>query len=218
MDRLVSTATSAESKRGLASRAKRLRLVLTDCDGVLTDGTVYVSPRGEALKCFSLRDGMGVERLREAGIATAIVTRERSPIVASRATKLRVRLFQGVRDKTRELPRILAAFGLQPRQVAFIGDDLNDLGVLRSLAGVGLTGAPADAQSSVLDAVHWRCRAVGGAGAFREFADWLLDLRARSASRNRGDHEPRPLPAERASRVRKRATAASTTRRGKGEP
>jgi len=162
----------------LVARALRVRVVLTDCDGVLTDGTVYVSEHGEALKRFSLRDGMGVERLREAGIETAIVTRERSPIVARRAEKLRLPwLFEGVVDKRAELPRILGACGRTAGEVACIGDDVNDLGILEEVGREGLTGAPADAAEPVAGAVHHVGRHRGGEGAFREFAEWILRLR-----------------------------------------
>ena len=166
------------SRRELVLRARRLRLVLTDCDGVLTDGTVYISGRGEALKRFSLRDGMGTERLREAGIETVIITRERSPIVARRSEKLRLLLVQGVRDKRAALPRVLQRASVVPREIAFIGDDLNDLPALQEVARAGLTAAPEDAQPAVRRVVHYRCRARGGQGAFREFAEWLLCLRA----------------------------------------
>jgi len=170
--------TKALSVDELVARARRLRLVLTDCDGVLTDGTVYVSEHGEELKRFSLRDGMGVERLREAGIGTAIVTRERSPIVARRAEKLRLpHLFDGVLDKAAELPRILAAAGCGKDEVAFIGDDLNDLGLLDEVGRQGLTAAPFDALEPVAVAVHHVCRGRGGEGAFRELAEWILGLR-----------------------------------------
>jgi 3-deoxy-D-manno-octulosonate 8-phosphate phosphatase (KDO 8-P phosphatase) len=170
--------TRALSTEQLVARAQRVRLVLTDCDGVLTDGTVYVSEHGEALKRFSLRDGMGVERLREAGIETAIVTRERSPIVARRAEKLRLpHLFEGVLDKAAELARILAAAGCGQDEVAYIGDDVNDLGILGEVGREGLTAAPFDALETVADAVHHVCRARGGEGAFREFAEWILRLR-----------------------------------------
>jgi 3-deoxy-D-manno-octulosonate 8-phosphate phosphatase (KDO 8-P phosphatase) len=171
-------ATRALSSDELVDRARRVRLVLTDCDGVLTDGTVYVSEHGEALKRFSLRDGMGVERLREAGIDTAIVTRERSPIVARRAEKLGLRLlFEGVLDKAAELPRILGAAGCGRDEVAYIGDDVNDLGILGEVGREGLTAAPFDAQVPVASGVHHACRARGGEGAFREFAEWILRLR-----------------------------------------
>jgi 3-deoxy-D-manno-octulosonate 8-phosphate phosphatase (KDO 8-P phosphatase) len=178
--RLTASAAAARALPAseLVARARRLRLVLTDCDGVLTDGTVYVSEHGEALKRFSLRDGLGVERLREAGIAVAIVTRERSPIVVRRAEKLRLPFhFEGVQDKRAELPRILAEAGRRGDEVAYIGDDLNDLEVLREVGERGLTAAPADACDEVARAAHFNCRARGGDGAFREFGEWLLRLR-----------------------------------------
>lgn len=172
----------------LVARARRVRLLLTDCDGVLTDGSVYVSERGEALKRFSLRDGMGVERLREDGIETAIVTRERSPIVTRRAEKLRLpRHFEGVLDKAAELPRILAAAGLGPAEVAFIGDDVNDLGLLQAVAEHGLSAAPADAWPDVAQAVHYVCRSRGGDGAFRELAEWILRLRQAQPVTDKGE-------------------------------
>jgi 3-deoxy-D-manno-octulosonate 8-phosphate phosphatase (KDO 8-P phosphatase) len=179
----------ALSVEELVGRALRVRLVLTDCDGVLTDGTVWVSEHGEALKRFSLRDGMGVERLHGAGVETAIVTRERSPIVARRAEKLRLRLhFEGVADKAAELPRMLAEAGYRAGEAAYIGDDVNDLGILEAVGREGLTGAPFDALEPVASAVHHVCRARGGEGAFREFAEWILRLRE-AGTRNHGRGE-----------------------------
>jgi 3-deoxy-D-manno-octulosonate 8-phosphate phosphatase (KDO 8-P phosphatase) len=161
-----------------AGRARRVRLVLTDNDGVLTDGGVYYSDAGEELRRFSVRDGMGIERLREAGIATAIVTRERSGCVARRAEKLRLpHCFLGVHDKAAHLETILRDTGLPLEALAYIGDDVNDLGILTAIGEQGLTGAPADAMPAVLSAVHHRCAARGGRGAFREFAEWILRLR-----------------------------------------
>jgi 3-deoxy-D-manno-octulosonate 8-phosphate phosphatase (KDO 8-P phosphatase) len=162
----------------LAARARRIQLVLTDSDGVLTDCGVYYSDAGEALRRFSVRDGMGVERLREAGIATAIVTRERSGAVERRAEKLRLPFFfQGVQDKAAHLPAILREIRLPPAALAYIGDDVNDLGILDAVGAEGLTGAPADAVSEVLSICHYACAARGGHGAFREFAEWILRLR-----------------------------------------
>src|SRR5438105_7910342 len=99
------------SRDELAARARRLRLVLTDSDGVLTDAGVYYSERGEELKRFSIRDGMGVERLRDAGIATAIVTGEKSGSVVRRAEKLGIRAYLGIKDKAALLPVALADAG-----------------------------------------------------------------------------------------------------------
>jgi 3-deoxy-D-manno-octulosonate 8-phosphate phosphatase (KDO 8-P phosphatase) len=162
----------------LRARARRLRLVLTDCDGVLTDGTAWYGPEGEAFKRFSLRDGMGVERLRAAGIETAIVTRERSSCVARRAEKLRLPFhFEGVQDKAAHLGEILARTACSVDEVAYMGDDLNDLGLLQVVGEGGLTAAPQDAVDAVLANVHFRSSLPGGRGAFREFAEWILALR-----------------------------------------
>lgn len=156
----------------LAARARRIALVIADCDGVLTDNGVYYGEHGEVLKRFSIRDGMGVERLRAANIDVAIVSGERSPSLVRRAEKLRIeRLVLGCRDKL----SAVRAFGLGDEQLAFIGDDVNDLEALEAIARVGLTGTPLD--GLVADAVHYRCRVPGGHGAFREFADWILQSR-----------------------------------------
>src|SRR3954453_4100787 len=94
--------------RDAAARAARIALVVTDNDGVLTDGIVYVSPAGEQLKAYSVRDGMGVERLRQHGVATGVLTREPPALIAARAHKLELRhLWTGVRDKRAHLARIL---------------------------------------------------------------------------------------------------------------
>jgi 3-deoxy-D-manno-octulosonate 8-phosphate phosphatase (KDO 8-P phosphatase) len=162
----------------LALRASRIRLVLTDVDGVLTDAGVYYSERGEELRRFSLRDGMGVELLRTSGVETAFLSREDSGIVRARAKKLAVRTHLGVRDKLAYLAEILAETRLERSELAFIGDDVNDLPLLRAIAEQGLTGAPADAIEDVRDAVHFVSAARGGYGAFRAFADAILRWRA----------------------------------------
>jgi 3-deoxy-D-manno-octulosonate 8-phosphate phosphatase (KDO 8-P phosphatase) len=162
----------------LRLRAERIRLVLTDVDGVLTDAGVYYSERGEELRRFSLRDGMGVELLRDAGIETSFLSREDSGIVRARAKKLSVQTYLGVRDKLAELPSILARTGLSRAELAFIGDDVNDFPLLCELAEQGLTGAPADAIADVRRAVHFVSEARGGHGAFRDFADAILRWRA----------------------------------------
>jgi 3-deoxy-D-manno-octulosonate 8-phosphate phosphatase (KDO 8-P phosphatase) len=161
------------------ARACRIKLVLTDCDGVLTDAGVYYSDGGEALKRFSMRDGMGVERLREVGIATGILTRERSRVVERRAEKLGLPyLYLGVTDKARHFPTIQRETGLGPEQFAYIGDDVNDLGIIALVGSEGLTAAPADAFDPVIAEVHYRCPRPGGHGAFRNFAEWILGLRS----------------------------------------
>lgn len=165
-------------ERELRFRSARLRLVITDVDGTLTDGSVYYSERGEAMKRFSMRDGMGVERLRAEGIETAFLTRERSPIVARRAEKLQIQhIYQGVDNKAQALAGIVADARCDLGQVAYIGDDLNDLEAMRMVSLQGLVAAPLDAVPQVLHVAHHRCARPGGGGAFRDFAEWILGMR-----------------------------------------
>ena len=162
--------------RELERRARQVKLVVSDVDGVLTDAGVYYSARGEELKRFSMRDGMGVERLREARIETAFLTREDSPIVVQRAHKLRVaHTHLAVLDKREFLGRWLPKLGVSPAHVAYIGDDINDLEAMRFVGEQGVTAAPCDAVPEVLREVHFRTALGGGRGAFREFADWLIN-------------------------------------------
>jgi len=160
----------------LKGKALQVKLLLTDVDGVLTDNGVYYSERGEELKRFSIRDGMGVERLGKlAGIETGIITGETSGSVIKRAEKLHItELHLGIKDKAARLKEILERKKLSPAQVAFVGDDVNDLEIMKQ---VGLTACPADAMEMVLAQVDYTCKNKGGDGAFREFAEWLISCR-----------------------------------------
>ena len=171
--------TSLLSLDELRRRAARVRLVLTDVDGVLTDTGVYYGADGEAMKRFSIRDGMGMEILRDHGIATAMITREDSPRVASRSRHLKLPYyFPGIWDKASELERVLAETGRTMDELAYIGDDINDLGIMRLIAPHGILGCPGDAMPAIAEIVHYQATATGGHGAFRDFAEHLLSLRA----------------------------------------
>ncbi len=160
----------------ISARARRIKLLVTDVDGVLTDAGVYYSARGEELKRFSMRDGMGVERLRNIGVETAFLTREDSPIVVQRAHKLKLKhLHIAVSDKREFLSRFLPEIGVSLTQVAYIGDDVNDLDAIRFVAEQGLTAAPSDALPEVLRETHVRTTLPGGHGAFRQFADLIIN-------------------------------------------
>jgi 3-deoxy-D-manno-octulosonate 8-phosphate phosphatase (KDO 8-P phosphatase) len=161
---------------GLVAQAARVRIVLTDCDGVLTDGGVYYSAHGEELKRFSMRDGMGVERLRTAGIHVGILTKERSPVVAARAAKLGLSdcLFAGITAKLTAAEEIVRTFSLTLTDLAYIGDDVNDLDLLRA---AGFSAAPADAEPMLRTVVDVTCSRGGGHGAFRELAEMILHAR-----------------------------------------
>ena len=156
----------------LTDKASRIKLVLTDVDGVLTDGGVYYGETGEVLKRFNIRDGMGVERLRAIGIQTGIITGEMSPSVRTRAEKLRItELHLGSKNKPVQLREIMARTGLQAEEIAFIGDDTNDVEVLQL---VGLAACPGDATTFARNVAHYACQAFGGHGAFRELAELII--------------------------------------------
>ena len=160
----------------LLEKASAVQLLLTDVDGVLTDGGVYYSAVGEELKRFSLRDGMGVERLRQlAGVEVGVITGEASPAVARRAEKLQINeLHLGIRDKAAVLDEIMTRLNLRLQQIAYIGDDTNDIAIMQR---VGLTAAPADAFLTVQAIADYVCQNRGGHGAFREFAECIIVAR-----------------------------------------
>jgi 3-deoxy-D-manno-octulosonate 8-phosphate phosphatase (KDO 8-P phosphatase) len=173
----------------LADRARRIRLLLTDCDGVLTDGTVYYSAEGEALKRFHMRDGMGVERLRTlVQVDVGIITGEMSPSLRKRAAKLDIdELHLGVCEKRARLDQIATRRGLALEQVAYIGDDVNDVAVLEA---VGLAACPADATPFARAVAHMVCQTRGGDGVLREVAELII---AAQLAPNADSHQPPAL-------------------------
>jgi 3-deoxy-D-manno-octulosonate 8-phosphate phosphatase (KDO 8-P phosphatase) len=159
----------------LAARCRALRLVLSDVDGVLTDGRLLLLPDGGEAKAFHVRDGLGVVMAQRAGLRVGLLSGRHSIPVERRAAELRLAVArQGVRDKIAALAEILAEQGLAAHQVAYIGDDLNDLGVMTQ---VGLSAAPADAVFEVRAQAFMIMQASGGQGALREFIDAILRAR-----------------------------------------
>ena len=166
------------SRDELRKRAKRVRLVLTDNDGVLTDTGVYYSDKGEEMKRFSIRDGMGVERLRKVGVQTVIITGENSGSVRKRAEKLQLPfLYLGIKDKLAQLETILLETGYKLHEMAYIGDDSNDLKIIGEINKEGITACPGDAMDFVQEVVHYICKKPGGNGAFRDFAELIIALK-----------------------------------------
>ena len=152
---------------------REIRLFATDVDGVLTDAGMYYSESGDEWKKFNTRDGMGIKLLQKAGLVTAIVTQERTRLVARRAEKLAIpELHQGVMDKLSVIRDMAMRHGLSLRQVAYIGDDINDIEALKA---VGLSASPADGLPQVVGIVDYVCRQQGGEGAVREIAEMILD-------------------------------------------
>jgi len=156
----------------LDERAREVRILVMDVDGTLTDGAMYYSAEGEALKRFSTRDGMGITLLHRAGISTAIVTSEDSAIAGRRAEKLRVpHVILGCRDKSKAVADLAATLDVSMDAIAYIGDDVND-GPVMGLCG--LTACPSDASESIKRVAQYVCSASGGNGAVREFAEIIL--------------------------------------------
>jgi N-acylneuraminate cytidylyltransferase len=159
----------------LIERARKIKLVAMDVDGVLTDAGMYYTENGDELKKFNTRDGMGVALVREAGLKTAILTRESTKIVERRGAKMRIdHVFIGVTDKLGCMRALLADLGLTLDQVAYIGDDVNDYELLGE---VGLAVAVRDATRLPKSVAHYVTEAKGGDGAVRELCEFLIAAR-----------------------------------------
>lgn len=161
----------------LRARVRGLRLVITDCDGVLTDGGVYYGANGDEQRKFSVRDGMGFELLRSHGIVCGILSGEAGPGIVSRAKKLGLEeVHLGVQKKAERIAQILESRGVPASACAYLGDDLNDLPAFRALES-GLLACPSDAAPPVKELAHFVLPAAGGHHAFRAFADIVLPYR-----------------------------------------
>lgn len=158
----------------LRQKAAKIKWFFCDIDGTLTDGGVYYSPEGEQLKRFSLRDGTGFFLLRQCGIKTGFITTENSPIVEQRAKKLKIdKYIFGTNRKVEAMQEFLASEGLSMENVAFIGDELNDVKLLKAC---GLSFAVGDACKHAKEAADIICVNNGGYGAFREAVERFLEL------------------------------------------
>ncbi len=153
-------------------KIKKIKLVIADVDGVLTDGGLYYTAEGLSIKKFNVKDGMGVLRLREMGLMNAIITTAKSDLMRRRAETLKLDYyFEGVWDKETKLLEICKAENLLPENIAFIGDDVNDLTIIDV---AGFTAAPIDAVEDVKEAVDIVLAKKGGEGVFREFAELII--------------------------------------------
>ncbi|MBI3015689.1 MAG: HAD hydrolase family protein [Candidatus Tectomicrobia bacterium] len=158
-------------------RALKIRMILLDVDGVLTDGRILLGDDGVELKAFDVRDGHGIKLAQKADIEVGFLTSRKSSVVDRRAAELGVSLlFQQAADKGGVFRKILQARKIRREEVAYLGDDLVDLPVLRQ---VGLAGAVADAPLEVKAAAHWRAKSRGGRGAAREFIEFILKAQGR---------------------------------------
>jgi 3-deoxy-D-manno-octulosonate 8-phosphate phosphatase (KDO 8-P phosphatase) len=147
-------------------------MILMDVDGTLTDGTLAVLPDGEEIKSYNVKDGLGVFLAQLAGLKVGIITGKNSKGLEKRAERLGITdLYQGVIDKRPVFEKILEKHAIRPLEVAYVGDDLGDLEVMKR---VGLAAAVGDAHRFVKKQAHFVCKKEGGRGAFREFIDFVI--------------------------------------------
>jgi len=159
----------------LLERAARIRMLVLDVDGVLTDGSLYFDNQGNELKAFNTRDGLGIRALQQCGTTLALITGRQSDIVANRAANLGIEhVYQGRHDKLDALNELLSDTGIDEQSVCYAGDDWVDIPVLDR---VGLAVTVADADPVVKSRVHWITSRMGGRGAVREICDLILVAR-----------------------------------------
>ncbi len=163
----------------ILERAQKIKLLLMDCDGVLTDGRLYFNESGEAMKVFHVRDGQGLALWHKAGFRSGIITgRDAEKIIQKRATELGIHYIKAhSQDKAKDFEDILQSEKLNADEVAYIGDDVGDICLIGK---VGFAVAVADAITDVLLHVHYKTKANGGLGAVRELIDLLLEAKENS--------------------------------------
>lgn len=153
-------------------RAARIRLMIFDVDGILTDGSLHYGPEGEVIKTFNVLDGHGIKLLQQSGVATAIISARKSALVARRASDLGIlHVRQGVHDKRAAFEQLLDETGVVAEACGFVGDDVIDLPILLR---VGFAASVPNGHPEVRKRVHYITRVAGGAGAARELCDFIL--------------------------------------------
>ena len=159
----------------LKEKIKKIKLIATDVDGVLTDGGMYYSSKGDTLKKFQAVDGMAVSILKRNTIPTVIITKERNQIVKQWSSKMNVdRLFDGIKNKEKIVPKLCKLYSLSENNIAYIGDDVNDLEILKR---VGFSITPKDGNLEVKKIVDCICKSSGGEGVLREVCDLVISVK-----------------------------------------
>lgn len=156
---------------------RKIKLLVMDVDGTLTDGKIYMGNNGEVMKAFDIKDGCGIhDILIPGGIIPCIITGRESKILENRCREIDIQsLYQGVRDKTTQLNKVLRAYNISMSEVAYIGDDINDLACMKAVkSGGGVVGCPADAVAAVIEISDFISKRNGGNGAVREFIEYIM--------------------------------------------
>ena len=153
----------------------KIKMLVMDVDGTLTDGHIYMGSEGEAMKVFSCKDGLGIKEMLPAlGIIPVIITGRDSVITANRAKELRIEeLYQGIEDKLSLLKQIAEKYGISSEEIAYVGDDLNDMECMKYC---GLTACPQDAVQAIKEIVTFVAPRDGGKGAVRDFIEYIARL------------------------------------------
>lgn len=158
--------------KDINNKLSKIKLLIMDVDGTLTDGSMYYSESGEELKRFFVKDGMGIILLQKSGIKTAFLTSENSKIITKRAEKLKIdEVILGSNNKTEDLKKIINKYDYNSENIAYIGDDINDLHAIKL---VGFSACPKDSSGIIRDSVHYICKKRGGRGAVREVCELIL--------------------------------------------
>ena len=156
-------------------RIKKIKLIATDVDGVLTDGGMYYSSKGDVLKKFHARDGMAVSILKKNTIPTVIITKEKNQIVKKWSSKMNIdKLLDGVKNKEQVVSKLCKSYGLSENNIAYIGDDVNDLEILKK---TGFAATPKDGNLEVKKIVDYICKNRGGEGVLREICDLIISIK-----------------------------------------
>jgi 3-deoxy-D-manno-octulosonate 8-phosphate phosphatase (KDO 8-P phosphatase) len=159
----------------IKAKAKKIKMFLTDVDGVLTDGGMYYTENGDVMKKFHTRDGMGVTLLRKKKILTIIITKEKTKFVKQWAKNMKIeKLYDGIQKKEELVNKICLRYNVKLEELAYIGDDVNDIALLKK---VGLSATPADGIEEAKKICDYICTLKGGAGVFRELADLVLEIK-----------------------------------------
>jgi YrbI family 3-deoxy-D-manno-octulosonate 8-phosphate phosphatase len=161
-------------KKLIFEKCKRIKIILTDVDGVLTDGGMYYTEKGDIMKKFHTRDGMGVTLMKKCNIPTIVITKEKTPMVKQWSKRMKIeKLYDGIIQKEKILKKICQKYDVNSDEILFIGDDVNDVELLKK---VGLSVCPNDAIESVKKKCNYICNAKGGEGVLREIADIIISL------------------------------------------
>ena len=162
----------------ISSKLTKIKLVVTDVDGVLTDGGLYYTQEGLVMKRFNVKDGMATRRLRDNGFKCGIISTDGPDLIEVRNKRLKMDfLSTGTWSKLEKLKEVCEAENLELEKVAYLGDDVNDLEVINE---VGFSAAPKDAVDSVLNSVDYICKLKGGKGVFREFSELIIAAKVAS--------------------------------------